>query len=119
MLRMLLLRFEPDDRLFDMLVRVGRLARLSERSSSLDSRTSHTEEVVLSWLNRAGSGAAGSEATSCAEGAPGNSSSDQTEDTLDRWGFQRPEAGPGVKSRSLDMDVSARELDDGARMRGN
>lgn len=84
MLRMLLLRFEPDDRLFDTSLRVGRLAKLSRRSSSLDSRTSHTEEVVLFRLSRAGSGAAGSVASCCMEDTPGTSSSDQTDETLDR-----------------------------------
>lgn len=84
MLLMLLLRFEPDDRLFDTSVRFGRFGKLSKCSSSLDSQTSHTEEVVLFRFSRPGSDAAGSVAPSNGEDTPGSSASDQTDDTRDR-----------------------------------
>lgn len=134
-LRVLLLRFEPEERLWEKIVRVGRLVRLSRRSSSLslEGSTSQTEDLVVSVARAAGGGGVGS-AISRSESVSGSparlvtSSADQMEETVDRcgfqrpdakWGLQRPDAGPGVKSRSEETDVPARELeDDGARIRG-
>lgn len=134
-LRVLLLRFEPEERLWEKIGRVGSLVRLSRRSSSLsfDGSTSQTEDLVVSVARAACGGGVGS-AISRSESVSGsparlvNSSADQMEETVDRcgfqrpdarWGLQRPEAGPGVKSRSDGADVPARELeDDGARIRG-
>ncbi len=129
-LRVLLLRFEPEDRLPGKPGRGGRLVRLSCRSSSSVSVTSRTLELLV-WEISDVSGIVGSDISragvcsfSPAAARLTRSSSDQTDETRDRCGFQRPEAGPGVKSRtgvksrSEDTDVSARELDDGARIRG-
>lgn len=134
-LRVLLLLFEPEERLWEKTGRVGRLVRPSRRSSSLSFEwsTSQTEDLVVSVARAAGGGGVGS-AISRSESVSGsparlvNSSADQMEETVDRcgfqrpearWGLQRPDAGPGEKSRSDRTDVPARELeDDGARMRG-
>jgi hypothetical protein len=136
-LRVLLLRFEPEERLWEKSGRVGSLVRLSRRSSSLslEGSTSQTEDLVVSFARAAGGGGVGS-AMSRSESVSGagsaarlvDSSADQMEETVDRcgfqrpdakWGLQRPDAGPGVKSRSDETDVPARELeDDGARIRG-
>jgi hypothetical protein len=127
-LRMLLLRLDPDERLCGKPLRVGRLDKLSKRSSSWEFLTSQTVDWDDLGLRAATGGRAGSESsmatssssTSSAVGIGlATSSSDHTEDTLDKCGFQRPDAGPGVKSRSEEADVSARELEDGARIRGN
>lgn len=131
-LRLLLLRFEPEERLIGKPGRGGRFVRLSRRSSSSLSVTGQSLELLVFELRATASGTAGSDMdisrTGVDSGSPvaarlDSSSSDQTDDTRDRCGFQRPEAGPGVKSRvgvksrSEETDVSARELDDGARMR--
>lgn len=138
---MLLLRFEPEERLWEKIGRVGSLVRLSRRSSSLslEGSTSQTEDLVVSVARAAGGGGVGS-VMSRSESVSGSgfgsgsaarlvdSSADQMEETVDRcgfqrpdakWGLQRPDAGPGVKSRSDETDLPARELeDDGARIRG-
>jgi hypothetical protein len=105
-LRVLLLRFEPEERLPRNPGRGGRFVRLSKRSSSSVSVTSHTLEVLVLDVKAAG-GMLGSEGSRAGveSGSPvaarlARSSSDQTDDTRDRCGFQRPEAGPGVKSRT-------------------
>lgn len=134
-LRVLLLRFEPEERLWEKIGRVGSLVRLSRRSSSLsfDGLTSQTEDLVFSVAKAACGGGVGS-AISRSESVSGSparlvdSSADQMDETVERcgfqrpdarWGLQRPEAGPGVKSRSDGADVPARELeDDGTRIRG-
>lgn len=129
-LRELLLRFEPEDKLPGKPGRGGRLVRLSCCSSSSVSVTSQTLELPV-WEISDVSGIVGSDISragvcsfSTTTARLASSSSDQTDETRDRCGFQRPEAGPGVKSRtgvksrSEDTDVSARELDDGTRIRG-
>lgn len=105
-LRVLLLRFEPEERLPGNPGRGGRLVRLSRRSSSSVSVTSHTLEVLVLDVKAEG-GMLGSEGSRAGvdSGSPvaerlARSSFDQTDDTRDRCGFQRPEAGPGVKSRT-------------------
>jgi hypothetical protein len=114
---------------------VGSLVRLSRRSSSLSlgESTSQTEDLVVSVFRAAGGGGVGSamsrsESVSASPARLVNSSADQMDETVDRcgfqrpdakWGLQRPDGGPGVKSRSDVTDVPARELeDDGTRIRG-
>lgn len=140
LLRVLLLRLdllEPDDRLAAIIGRDGSMVRLSRRSSSLslELSTNQTVDLIGSSLRAAAGG--GVTATnelsepdcgSALEARLVCSSEDHSEDTVDRCGFQRPDAncglqrpdgGPGVKSRSPTTDVVARELvDDGARIRG-
>jgi hypothetical protein len=131
-LRLLLLRFEPEERLCGKPGRGGRFVRLSRRSSSSLSVIGQMLELLVFELRATASGTAGSDIdisrTGVDSGSPAaarlaRSSSDQTDDTRERCGFQRPEAGPGVKSRtgvksrSEETDVSARELDDGTRIR--
>ena len=84
LLRMLLLRFEPDDTLRPD--RMGRLVKLSRRSSSWGSLTSQTDERVLDF-RAAGSGAAGSDVPLSLlswDAWSSSSSEDQLEDTVDR-----------------------------------
>lgn len=106
-LRMLLLRLEPEERLPGKPGRGGRLVRLSCRSSSSLSVTSQSLELLLVWVVKAAEGTVGSDISragvdsfSPAAARLARSSSDQTDDTRERCGFQRPEAGPGVKSRT-------------------
>lgn len=87
-LRKLLLRFDPDDKLFGKPVRTGRLVKLSRRSSSCGSCTSQTDEEVFFRFSAAG-GRPGSdnwalETSSSGDDTPESSSSDQTDGTLDR-----------------------------------
>jgi hypothetical protein len=90
-LRLLLLRFEPEDRLWEKIGRTGRFVRLSRRSSSLsfEDSTSHTEERIFSLFSAAGGGGDGS-AISGSEGISAcaerlvSSSADQIEETVDR-----------------------------------
>lgn len=106
-LRVLLLRLEPEERLPGNPGRGGRLVRLSCRSPSSLSVTIHTLELLLVWVVRAAEGTAGEgisrsgvDEVSTAAARLARSSSDQLDDTRERCGFQRPEAGPGVKSRT-------------------
>lgn len=133
-LRVLSLRFEPEERLWlwEKTGRFGSLVRLSRRSSSLslEGSTSQTEDLVVSVARAAGGGGVGaaisrSESVSASPASLVDSSADQMDETVERcgfqrpdakWGLQRPDGGPGVKSRSDDAPV--RELEDGARIRG-
>jgi hypothetical protein len=90
-LRLLLLRFEPEERLCEKIGRTGRFVRLSRRSSSLslEDSTSQTEERVFSLFSATGGGGdssaiSGSEAVSAWAERLVSSSADQIDETVDR-----------------------------------
>ena len=101
-LRVLSLRFEPEERLWgwEKTGRLGSLVRLSRRSSSLsllEGSTSQTEDLVVSVARAAGGGGVGaaisrSESVSPSPASLVDSSADQIDETVERCGFQRPDA---------------------------